>query len=369
MIFLITGTPGAGKTLRAVWHVQQYVAAGRRVFADIDGLAIPGVEPAPDDWRDTPDGSVVVYDEAQRRFGSEGARAGRTDRPDVVAMETHRHTGHDLILITQHPSLVSSHVRRLGGRHEHVQRVFGSGRTVVSWRDRAWDVESRSERQSAVTEHWAHPKELFALYSSASIHTGKARVPGRVKFLAGFAALLLVVASYSAWRFFSAPSLSEQIEHAGGIERGTVTASPSSSAGADVVKPEPWKVKQVVGGCISTVSRCQCYSRSGHVLDMDIGECFRLVSAPLPMQLPDLALTATTSPQRERSEPAAQSLPAPAGGDSAAAQSAVDPVALSGHVDPVALSAGGAGRYVVSAVPQEAPVRIGNFRGGTRPVR
>lgn len=76
MITLITGTPGSGKTLFAVTKILEYVKQNqklleqgkepRMIYANIDGLNIDGVEPAPVDWRDTPDGSVIFYDEIQQ---------------------------------------------------------------------------------------------------------------------------------------------------------------------------------------------------------------------------------------------------------------------------------------------------------------
>ena len=63
MIILITGTPGSGKTLFAVSKILAWAKENKReIFADIDGLSIDGIEKSPEDWRETPDGSIVVYD-------------------------------------------------------------------------------------------------------------------------------------------------------------------------------------------------------------------------------------------------------------------------------------------------------------------
>ncbi|WP_100097333.1 zonular occludens toxin domain-containing protein [Xanthomonas campestris] len=68
MIYLVTGMPGNGKTLYAVEFIKKAVEKGRKVYTDIKGLTLAGIEPAPDDWRTLPDGSLVVYDEAHKRF-------------------------------------------------------------------------------------------------------------------------------------------------------------------------------------------------------------------------------------------------------------------------------------------------------------
>lgn len=54
MMYLITGMPGNGKTLYAVDFIRKQLAKGRAVYSDIKGLSLPGVQPAPDDWRTHP---------------------------------------------------------------------------------------------------------------------------------------------------------------------------------------------------------------------------------------------------------------------------------------------------------------------------
>ena len=47
MLTLITGAPGAGKSLRAVHELKEALASGRPCYADIAELNMPGVLPAP----------------------------------------------------------------------------------------------------------------------------------------------------------------------------------------------------------------------------------------------------------------------------------------------------------------------------------
>lgn len=341
MIYLITGVPGAGKTLRAVELIDGFLKEGRPVYSNIDGLSLDGIKPAPNDWRETPHGSVVVYDEAQQIFGADG-RSGRSSSDVIQAMETHRHTGHDIVLVTQHHGLIHSHVRRLVGRHEHVQRVFGSKRVIISWKDRAFDADSRAEKKSAVTTHWSHPSRLFPYYKSASLHIDKARIPGRVKFLLSFMVIMAVLVGVLGYRFYHTRSQTDLITH-GAHSDSTASSSSSSSpesAADDHVKPTPWPVEPVVAGCIWTSTRCQCYTRAGWPIRDEIGACFRRVTEPL-MRVVRVSDDNRTSPprERERSEPHA------AGSSSVNRMADVshnvrlrDPVALSAYVDPVALS-------------------------------
>ena len=66
-MILITGTPGSGKSLFAVAKILelQKQFPDRELFADIEGLQIDGVERSPEDWRETPENSIIFYDEAQ----------------------------------------------------------------------------------------------------------------------------------------------------------------------------------------------------------------------------------------------------------------------------------------------------------------
>ena len=149
MLTLITGVPGAGKSLRAVALVQDALKAGRAVYSDIDGHNAPGVQAAPDDWRDTPEGSLVVYDEAQRKFPSTG-KPGVAEDERIRALETHRHTGHDIVFITQSPALIHHHIRKLVGRHIHVHRAAGLKRaTLYTWDFAVASPNDRVEQQRA----------------------------------------------------------------------------------------------------------------------------------------------------------------------------------------------------------------------------
>ena len=68
MLILITGKPGSFKTAKTATLAIQYLKEGRQVYTNIDEFDYDGVQKLPEnnDWRDTPDGSVIIYDEAQQ---------------------------------------------------------------------------------------------------------------------------------------------------------------------------------------------------------------------------------------------------------------------------------------------------------------
>jgi zona occludens toxin len=182
-IHVITGTPGAGKTLRALYMVEALrKESGRDVYYNgINDLMLPWIIfDDPKKWHVLPDKSVIVIDEAQRAFRP---RAASVQVPDFVeALETHRHRGIDIYMITQHPLMLEQNVRRLAESHEHLMRKFGSKwATVHVWKGIKENCDkSRSDSQSS---EFVYPKEVFTWYKSAEAHTHKFKLPFKVKVL------------------------------------------------------------------------------------------------------------------------------------------------------------------------------------------
>lgn len=183
MLTLITGTPGAGKT---AWAVKQLCEVkDRPVFVmGIRDLKLPHepvppvdewteMRPIPEDpkvlqpWFRFPANSLIVIDEAQNVYRP---RPVGSKVPDIVAaLETHRHTGIDIWLITQHPNLIDTNVRRLIRRHVHV-RVTPFGRFKHEWSELG-DPDSKLSRDLSRTDRYKLPKEVYSLYRSAEAHT------------------------------------------------------------------------------------------------------------------------------------------------------------------------------------------------------
>lgn len=199
MIYLITGLPGNGKTLYTLWHVRDRAKKeNRQVYVSgIPDLAITEWnqidEAQARDWHTLPDGAIIVIDEAQRIFRP---RAGRGDPPAHVSMlETHRHKGYDIYLITQHPSLIDQNVRRLSGTHRHIQRTFGMQRaTIHEWGEVHMDCELRRTDSSKTI--WNYPKDVYSLYKSAELHTHKVQLPKQVWYLVGLLSVLIFCVAY-----------------------------------------------------------------------------------------------------------------------------------------------------------------------------
>lgn len=258
MIIFITGVPGSFKTLFAMDLLTKDDFKDRPVYSNIDGadhLPIPN-----DDWRDTPEGSLVIYDEAQSFFPSTG-RAGNSSDPRIIALDQHRHTGHDLIFITQRYSLVHHHIRGFVGRHYHLVRKTKSVATLYT-NGEAFNPDDKKMIKTVTSSVFTAPSHLFDKYKSASLHTKvqtRLRLPLWFWFaIIGFFLGLAAVYYFLHKSFLGATSTSVSAVHS------VADVSPS---------PAVANASPVLAGCISSANSCLCYSSTGAPLKQSYTEC------------------------------------------------------------------------------------------------
>ncbi|GAA0708517.1 hypothetical protein ISN75_10655 [Dyella marensis] len=199
MIYLKTGQPGHGKTLRAISQALEFKAKGREVFvAGVRGLkhADAGFHELADPrkWQDCPDGSVILLDECYQWFPKGGSTARIPDY--IQAMATHRHRGFDFILVCQqaskqlHPFIVG-----LVEHHEHIRRKFGFKKAVILW----WDRYSDNVKKSDTKKFWSYPSAVMkrGLYESTSLDTTQKNIPWYVYALPLSALLVFGLLRYT----------------------------------------------------------------------------------------------------------------------------------------------------------------------------
>ena len=291
MITLITAVPGSGKTLYTIGLINKALAEGRPVFHNINGLVYEKftnhnlLQDSPDDWRDTPEGSLVVYDEAQQaHLYPSNAQRGKVEDARLTAMETHRHSGHDLIFITQAPTFVHHHIRKLVGEHIHLYRGRGLGGAMrYEWSHTCDAPNDRREQERATAEFWKFPKEHFKFYTSAVMHTHKFKFP--VKIAAAFAAAA-ALAGYSAYNLYSNDGLSVLNDSTPAL---SIAAAHTEAQPVRADAPYSWsKSPQTVpvAGCIANKSRnrCMCFSADGVTLELENAQCLSIIDSPLPRQ-------------------------------------------------------------------------------------
>jgi zona occludens toxin (predicted ATPase) len=180
MLTLVTGLPGASKTLYTLDTVEKLAKKENRpvFYHGIPELTLDWqMLDKAEDWINCPDGSIIVIDECQSAFRPRAN--GQQVPPHVAKFETHRHQGLDIFLITQHPMLVDGNVRRLAGRHYHVVRFYGFNKSTVHEFDKVRENVDKNLKGS-IENHYIYNKDVYGWYKSASMHTVKKRIPMRL---------------------------------------------------------------------------------------------------------------------------------------------------------------------------------------------
>ncbi|MEO8023862.1 zonular occludens toxin domain-containing protein [Polaromonas sp.] len=199
ILHLVTGANGAGKTLNTLkWVRERQLKENRAVYyngrfemvADFGWLKFDFK-----DWQDLPDGAIIIVDECHNDLPVRGSSA---PVPEPVRMlAEHRRRGFDFYLITQHPQNLDLFVRRLIGSpgwHRHLKRTFGADLvSCLEWSAVNGNCEKAGAGKDAKVSMIAFPKEVYAWYKSASLHTGKKAVPKQVYVLVALAILIPVM--------------------------------------------------------------------------------------------------------------------------------------------------------------------------------
>lgn len=294
MITLITAVPGSGKTLYSIGLIIKALEEGRQVYHNINGLKVDkfpnnhNLHDAPKDWRDTPHGSLVIYDECQQEgLYPATAQRGIVSDERITSMEIHRHSGHDLVFITQAPTFVHHHVRKLVGRHIHLYRAHGiKGAAIYEWSHTCDSPNDRREQERSISTVWKFPTSHFEYYQSATIHTHKFRIPWKILILV----LSIILAFIFFFSFLNSDKFLLNDEFLNDSGYKAASAEVLAPAPPTVVSPKPYDyliaVEEAVplGGCIASESRnkCNCYSKDGVTLNMPVSQCFSIINNPLP---------------------------------------------------------------------------------------
>lgn len=307
---LITGVPGSGKTAIVV---QEFIKpmlgttvkvqpmdgesyeAQRVLYTNIKGLQLPHVllEAGPvwrqvgkDGWEQAEGnklgihnwhewakpGAMIVLDEFQRIWPQRPN--GAPVPPDVSAMDTHRHGGVDLILLTQKQSF-DQHIKGLLGRHVHLRRMWPFAAGIMY----EWDSHSQSLLYSKAFKRKPYKikKSTYELYHSADAHTKQASaIPTLVWFL---------VAGVVAMGVLGPTFYGRMQERIGTPKKAAEVAKVERPAGTSI-KPIDESVREaepaavappadvpVLLGCVASAVRCVCFGSDGARLDKSAEFC------------------------------------------------------------------------------------------------
>jgi len=314
MLYLITGANGAGKTLNTLkWVRERSVKEGRPVchngrFEPVEGGELESWKKIDaKDWQAQPDGTIFLIDECHNDFPT---RSAGSTPPDYVRMlAEHRRRGFDFYLVTQHPQNIDVFVRRLIGSpgwHRHLKRTFGADLvSVLEWPAVNPQCEKDGSGSSGSVSMQAFPKEVYGWYRSASLHTGKKRIPKAVWML-GVCLLLVPVFGYFAITGFygnvtkqAKPSTENETTAPGQIpsqqhqqplqpnrkltadeyvtERVARLADFPHTAPAydDVTKPTE---APYPAACVQMGKTCKCYTQQATLLQVSGTVCLQIVA-------------------------------------------------------------------------------------------
>lgn len=200
-IYLVTGTPGAGKTLNTIKTVKERADKELRpvYYANIKGITFANWhelsgELTPLNWFDCPDGAIILIDECQDFYPAMSATAKQPEY--IMRFATHRHQGFDIYLITQGPSLINSKIKDWVNPHVHYRRIWG-GKVVYRYINEQVVSNIRDFHEvskAAIREKVGLDKAYFGAYQSAVMHMENKRVNKKLiaVFAFGFLALTLL---------------------------------------------------------------------------------------------------------------------------------------------------------------------------------
>lgn len=173
----------------------------RTIYTNIKALRIDYVRDIEYDWRDCPDGSIVVIDEVQLVEPFDQTK--NKNDPIIQELTIHRHRGFDFYFITQYPSLLHPTVKDLVGVHYHLTVPYGLKTRVYQFGStRAYPNTMANKFNCETKFYFSPPDRLFKLYKSTTINTHQKRIP--YKQLFGFGILILLGVSVFLFSVFGA---------------------------------------------------------------------------------------------------------------------------------------------------------------------
>lgn len=300
-IILVTGLPGAGKSL---FVTSQFLKGKAGVYqAGLKGSVFPSIDASK--WFNSPHGAVIAVDEAWKWFAPQPPTKEPPEH--YTRLPEIRHEGRTLILATQHPNDLDARVRRRVGKHFHLVRVFGSERSNVhQWDHCHEDVDSRTDTDSFI---WEFDKEAYALYKSASLHKIKTEVPRRLKrvpyYVAG-AVVAFVLMPVLFWNILTPDEVPGQ-KKSPGLLSGALPQPSAPKLGErqakEPISAEQWlqlrqpripdlphsapaydaltqpTVAPVIAACVDSPSKgCKCYTQQGTPLTVSEPVCRQFVA-------------------------------------------------------------------------------------------
>lgn len=169
----------------------------RTIYTNIEALKIDYVRSLTPDWRDCPDGSLIVIDEVQLVYPYSDIKD--RSNPIITELSVHRHRGFDFYLITQSAGNLHVLIKDLVYTHYHVTIPFGFQTKIYQYGEFKANPNAKSVKLLAENSFSFTPSQhIFKLYKSTNINTAKSRLPiKRLVVLGSFVAFGLFLVFYA----------------------------------------------------------------------------------------------------------------------------------------------------------------------------
>lgn len=237
MLYVVTGQPRHGKTQYVMKMLFEFIKDNKKrekegkrardIYCDISGINAPdtvkklpsvknqwvefGDSPLwlgehddpikPDDYICPPAGSVLIYDECHKVDWVKDSTGALSKHPTTMSMNEHGHEDYIIILITQFPQYIHTHLRGLVEYHFHAKRFSGLAvSTIYKWNE----FKSTPRAKASIAdiyekEKFKFDKKYYEAYKSASAHDSmKFKMP---KEWVMAIMLVVVLAAGTYWRF------------------------------------------------------------------------------------------------------------------------------------------------------------------------
>lgn len=331
-----------------------------------------------EEWPQQTPGTIFLIDECHYDLPQ---RAASQKPPAHIAQLTeHRSRGFDFFLLTQHPGNIDSFVRKLvqaPGWHQHLKRIGGAAPMVnqLQWDAVNLQCEQAGSGKTADTKTRTAPTEVYSWYDSATLHTGKVRIPFKLFVLLACVVLVPLLLWFGVSSIGKSGKKTDPVSDKAGLNmvqgkpEGAVKPKTvaeyvdnyrprlaglrhTAPAYDELTKP---KRVPVPAACVQMADRCSCYTQDATSYATTKEICAQIVKTGLWLDFDPEGQQGMAKPQNAPTGPASTAA-APAGGG---APGAGGPVVIDGTRKvgdkPAAAVATGGDVQAQPRVPKSSP--------------
>ncbi|WEM45791.1 zonular occludens toxin domain-containing protein (plasmid) [Photobacterium sp. DA100] len=248
----------------------------------------------PKSWVELPNQSVIVMDEIHHYWPPRT----RGDVPkELEAISTHRHTGKDLVFITQDFANVDIFIRRMMNYHTHYE-FAGADRVACYKKKKYIDISNPFEKKAADKSLVKRPVHLYGSYYSTELDTNNNKLSKGAKrglilgaaSIFAFLLMLFVGFPYVYSLFFSdeQPTDSEIVSSSDSTIPTTQKSNTDILAYQPMIKALPWTAPIYNGGlepasypdlmCYQTSTDCRCITQQATAYSIELESCLSIAN-------------------------------------------------------------------------------------------